>query len=117
MWDNAADVKIPQSIHRPRESLFSINNHQGDAGFIQGQCRLLTNLRKKLAVVVKHQPTGVDHLEFTVSPVTVLVGAIPRHPGLVVHDRLATSAEPVHQGGLANIGASNNCDDRTRQGA
>ena len=101
---------------RSRDALLAIDDHHRNTGFLHGQSRLLADLRQKFAVVIEHQAAGVDHLELTVAPVTILIGAVTGDAGLVMHNRLATAAQPVHQGRLADIGASDDRNDRTRQG-
>ena len=81
------------------------------------QSSLLPDLRQELAVIVEHQSTGVDDLELPIAPVAVLVSAITRHAWLIVNDGLPAATQPVHQGRLTDIRASDDCDDRTRQGS
>ena len=98
-----------------RQPLLTIHNHQGNTGFFERKGRLLTDFRQKLTVVIEHQSTGIDDLEFPVAPIAVLIRAITRHPGLIMNNGFAAATQPVHQGRLADIGASDDCHDRTRQ--
>ena len=98
-------------------SLLTIHDHYRHTCLLEGQRSLLADFRQKLAVVVEHQTTGVHHLEFTITPVTVLISPVPGYTRLVVNNRLSTATETVHQGGLANVGASDNGNDGTRHRA
>ena len=98
-----------------RQSLLTIHNHQRHAGFSEGEAGLLPDFRKELTVVIEDQAPGIHHLEFSITPIAVLIGAISRHTWLVVNNRLTTSTETIHQGGLADVGTADDCYDRTRQ--
>ena len=102
---------------RRGDPLLTIHDHNGDAGLLQSQSGLLPDFRQKLTVVVEHQTTGVHHLEFPVTPIPVLISPVAGDPGLVMDDRLATATEAIHQGGLTNIGAPDDGNDRTRHRA
>jgi len=110
-----AAQKFCDGLIRRCHPQLTIHNHQGDAGFFQGKSCLFADLRQELAVVVKDQATGVHHLEFPVTPVTVLIGAVTGHTGLVMHDCFPAVTEAIHQRGLANVGAPDNRDNGTRQ--
>ena len=80
------------------EPLLAIGDHHGHGRLGQGQVGLFADLRQKFAVVIEHQAAGVDDPEGAIAPEPLLVGAVPGHPGLVMHDRFPAPAEPVHQG-------------------
>ena len=98
-----------------RQPLLTINDHKRDTGLLKSKSSLLTDFRKKFTVVIEHQAACVDHLEFTVTPVAILVSAITGHTWLVMDDRLPTAAETIDQRGLADVGAPDDRDDGTRQ--
>ena len=109
--------ELRNRLIRSRDSLLTIHDHHRHAGLLEGQSRLLADLRQELTVIVENQSTGVHHLELTVAPEAVLVGAVTRDAGLIVDNRLPTATEAVDQGGLADVGASDDRNDRTRQRA
>ena len=97
------------------EALLTIGDHHGHGGFRQGEVGLLADLRQEFAVVVEDETAGIDHLEMTIAPEAVLVGAIAGHTGFVVHDRLTAAAQTIHKGGFAHVGAANDGDDGQSQ--
>ena len=80
------------------EPLLAIGDHHGHGRLGQGQVGLFADLRQKFAVVIEHQAARIDDPEGAIAPEPLLVGAVPGHPGLVMHDRFPAPAEPVHQG-------------------
>ena len=110
-----AAQKFSDGLVGSRQPLLPIHNHQGNAGFLESQSRLLSDFRQKLTVIVEHQPTGVHNLELAISPVTVLIRAVTGHPWLIVNDGFSAAAKAIHQRGLANVGAPDDRDDGTRQ--
>ena len=100
-----------------REPLLTVHDHKGNTGFLESKSRLLPDLRQKLTVVIEHQSTGIDDLEFPIAPIAVLIRAIPCHPGFVMNDRLTTAAQTIDQRGLADVGTSDDRNDRTRHRA
>ena len=99
------------------DALLTVDDHEGDAGLLECQVGLLPDLGQKLTVVVEHQTAGVHDLEVPVSPEPVLIGAIPRHSGFVMDDRLTAAAQTIDQRGLADVGTSDDRNDGTRHGA
>ena len=97
-----------------RQPLLAIDNHHRHRGFCHRQAGLLADLRQKFAVVIEDQATGVNHTEGAAAPKTFLVGAIAGYSRLVMDNRVTTTAQAVHQGGLAHVGPPD--DGHHRQG-
>ena len=111
-----AAQEIGDRLIRGGQALLTIHNHQRDRGLLKGKSGLLSNFRQEFTVVIEDKSSRVNDLELTITPVAVLVGAITGHPRLIMNNRLATATETIDQRGLANVGAANDRDNRTRQG-
>ncbi len=58
------------------------------------------------------QTGGVDNGEFQAQKIGVARATVAGYPGLVVNDGKALAHQPVEQGGLADIGASDDGDGK-----
>ena len=86
-----------------------VDHEHGDVGFGEPRLRLLADRAGERVLVLEVDAAGVDQLEAAPVPLAVEVLAVARHPGLLVHDRLAAAREAVDQRGLADVRVA---DDR-----
>ena len=84
-----------------------INNKQNHISFFDGLLGLAADLLVE-RVTSNHPTAGVDKAELVAQPLGLNLFAVAGHPGLLFDNCNASAKNPVHQGGLANIGSSHN---------
>jgi hypothetical protein len=107
---------------RRRYPAFDIHDEQDGICISHGQFGLGTNLFDKVCGVQRQgfasadvrriDPAGIDDVESDAAPFRFGDETIARGAGPVVHDGQAFACEAIEQGGLTDVRASDDCNDR-----
>mmetsp|Transcript_37210 Transcript_37210/g.90383 ORF Transcript_37210/g.90383 Transcript_37210/m.90383 type:complete len:200 (+) Transcript_37210:2270-2869(+) len=93
-------------------SYLTIYHQDNTRRFIDCNIRLLSNLlgKESTLIIIEYQTPSVHQLKVLTQKVGITVGTISCNTRLVRHNgtSVVSSRNTVHQGGLSNVGASNN---------
>ncbi len=97
---------------RRRKTILSIHHKNDNVGLFNGQIALLAHLDKNFFFGGRFKSSGINQRKGPVVICTIHVITVACRPRLVDHDGLLFSGYSVEQGGFADIGTSDNRDDR-----
>ena len=93
------------------EAFAGVDKEEDDVGLVDGEGYLAADFDLEFVVATHDVAAGVDDGEVLAVPVGVAVLAVAGDAGGGVDDGVAAFGEAVEEGGLADIGASDDGDD------
>ena len=100
-----------------KQACTPVEHEDHHLGFIDGELGLVHHPLHDRVLVLRIEAAGVDQDHRHVDPrpghLRLGVEAVPGHPGLVGHDRAVAPGQPVEQRRLADVGSTDDRDDRS----
>ncbi len=94
-----------------RELGAAVDDHDDGVGFVESEAGLAEDFGGDESLVVGDDAAGVDQAGLVGLPVDEAVDAVAGDAGLVADDGAAGAGEAVEEGGFADVGAADYCDN------
>ena len=104
----AFDQQLSQGTVEGSEPGPSVHHQHQDLGLPDGGLGLLENESRHRIPIPGDHASGVDNLELPSAPLGPGNHPVSSHSGLIAHQGAPLPADSVEQGGLADVGASDN---------
>jgi hypothetical protein len=92
----------------------SVDDNDDGSGLVECDARLAEDFRGNEFLVFGDDPARIDDAELVSAPLGVAVEAVARDARLVADYGAARSSEAIEERRLANVGASDDGDERER---